>query len=187
MNMPCKCEETDEARILKERGLPSATLRFIGGFNKNPRGPYAQYETGKVYIVHAKFADQDVYKYWEPCDKNEPLEVEEVDDDFSLTPDDEIVVEDDESSEVYMEASTDSVEDEVAATEEVELEPSTGLDTLAYTIDQSGDMTAAAGFSEREAINGMDVVTLQAYILGNRGKVDKRWGKKRLIQEALKL
>ena len=167
---------------MKERGLPSAKLRFIGGFNKKPSGPYAQYETGKVYIVHAKFADQDVYKYWEPCDKNESLEVDERDDGLFMTLSDEMVVEEDET-----EASTDPVEDEVAATEEVKPEPSGGLTPLAYTINQGGGMTAAAGFSEREAINGMDTATLQAYILGNRGKVDKRWGRKRLIQEALKL
>lgn len=182
MNMPCKCEDTDEARILKERGLPSVMLRFIGGFDKTPRGPYVQYETGKVYIVHEKFANQEIYKYWEPCDKNESLEVEEVDDGVFMTLADEVVVEEDETED-----STDSAEDEVAVTEEVELEPSTGLDTLAYTINQEGDMTAEAGFSEREAINGMDTATLQAYIVGNRGKVDKRWGRKRLIQEALKL
>ena len=182
MNMPCKCEETDEARILKERGLPSAMLRFIGGFGKTPRGPYVQYETGKVYLVHAKYANKEIYPYWEPVDEEVYMEVEEVDDGFSLTRDDEIVVEEDET-----EASTDSVEDEVASTEEVELEPSTGLDTLAYTINQSGDMTENTGFSEREAVNGMDVATLKAYIVGNHGKVDKRWGRKRLIQEALKL
>ena len=182
MNMPCKCEDTDEARVLKERGLPSAELRFIGGFNKTPSGPYAQYETGKVYVVHAKFADQKIYPYWEPCEKEELLEVDEPDDGFFMTLSDEIVVEEDEA-----ETSTDSAEDEVAATEEVELEASTGLNTLAYTINQGGGMTAEAGFSEREAINGMDTVTLQAYILGNRRKVDKRWGRKRLIQEALKL
>jgi hypothetical protein len=182
MNMPCKCEDTDEARVLKERGLPSAMLRFIGGFGKKNAGPYAQYETGKVYVVHEKFANQEIYKYWEPCDKEESIEPEEVDDGFSLILDGEVFME-----EAEAEASTDSVEDEVVATEEVELEPSTGLDTLAYTINQGGDMKAAAGFSEREAINGMDTATLQAYIRGNHGKVDKRWGKKRLIQEALKL
>ena len=181
MNMPCKCEETDEARILKERGLPSATLRFIGGFGKTPCGPYVQYETGKVYIVHAKFADQKIYPYWEPCDEEVYMEMEEVDDGF-LTPDDGIIIEEDET-----EASTDSAEDEISTTEEVELEPSTGLNTLAYTINQDGSMTENTGFSEREAINGMDVATLQAYIVGNHGKVDKRWGRKRLIQEALKL
>lgn len=180
--MPCKCEDTDEARILKERGLPSAMLRFIGGFRKNPAGPYAQYETGKVYVVHAKFANQDVYKYWEPCDKEESLEVDEPDDDVFMTLNDEMVVEDDEAA-----ASTDSAEDEVAATEEVEPESSEGLTTLAYTINQDGDMTSVAGFSEHEAINGMDVATLQAYIVGNNGKVDGRWGRKKLIEEALKL
>lgn len=182
MNMPCKCEDTDEARVLKERGLPSAMLRFIGGFSKKNAGPYAQYETGKVYVVHAKFANQDIYKYWEPCDKGESLEVDEPDDGVFMTLSDEIVVEEDEAED-----STDSAEDEVAATEEVEPEPSEGLDTLAFTINQGGGMTSEAGFSEREAINGMDTATLQAYILGNRGKVDKRWGRKRLIQEALKL
>jgi len=180
--MPCKCEDTDEARVLKERGLPSATLRFIGGFNKTPSGPYSQYETGKVYEVHAKFANQKIYPYWEPCEKEETPEVEEIVEDFSLTLGDELVIEEDEAV-----ASTDSAKDDVAATEEPELEPSTGLSTLAYTINQSGDMTPETGFSEREAINGMDTATLQAYILGNHGKVDKRWGRKRLIQEALKL
>jgi len=182
MNMPCKCEDTDEARILKERGLPSATLRFIGGFRKKNAGPYAQYETGKVYVVHAKFANQDIYKYWEPCDKEESLEVEEPDDGLFMTLEDEVVVEEDEAV-----TSTNSAEDEVATTEDAESEPSEGLTTLAYTINQGGDMTVEAGFSEREAINGMDTATLQAYILGNHGKVDKRWGRKRLIQEALKL
>jgi len=182
MNMPCKCEDTDEARVLKERGLPSAMLRFIGGFHKTPSGPYAQYETGKVYVVHAKFADQKIYPYWEPCETEETPPVTEDDEGLFMTIADEVVVEEGEA-----ESSTDSAEDVVAVTEEVEPESSMGLTTLAYTINQGGDMTPEAGFSEREAINGMDTATLQAYILGNQGKVDKRWGKKRLIQEALKL
>jgi len=157
MNMPCKCEDTDEARILKERGLPSAMLRFIGGFNKTPSGPYAQYETGKVYVVHAKFANQEIYPYWEPCEKEE------------------------------VEGSTDSGEDDVVISVEEEDESSEGLSTLGFTINQGGDVTESAGFSEQEAIRGMDEATLRAYIVGNNGKVDSRWGRKRLIQEALKL
>ena len=176
MNMPCKCEETDEARILKERGLPTATLRFIGGFGRTPRGPYLQYETGKVYVVHAKFANQDIYREWEPVDEEEALEEPEgVDDESSV---------DDEGKE----DSTDSTEDDVASSaDEDEHELGEGLTTLAYTINQAGSMTENAGFSEREGINGMDEDTLRAYIMGNHRKVDKRWGRKRLLQDALKL
>ena len=176
MNMPCKCEETDEARILKERGLPTATLRFIGGFGRTPRGPYVQYETGKVYVVHAKYANKEIYPYWEPVDEDEVSEeTEDVDDEPSV--DDEV-----------KEDSTDSTEDDVATSaDEEEHEPSEGLNTLAYTINQAGSMTENTGFSEREAINGMDKDTLRAYIMGNHGTVDKRWGRKRLLQEALKL
>jgi len=156
MKMPCKCEDTDEARVLKERGLPTAELRFIGGFNKTPSGPYAQYETGKVYVVHAKFANQEIYPYWEPCEKEE--------------------------SEDSLIENQDSIDES-----EIEDESSEGLNTLGFTINQGGDMTESAGFSEQEAIMGMDKATLQSYIVGNNGKVDARWGRKRLIQEALKL
>jgi len=182
MNMPCKCEDTDEARILKERGLPSAMLRFIGGFNKTPSGPYAQYETGKVYEVHAKFANQKIYPYWEPCEKEENPIATEDDEGVFMTIADEVVIEEDEA-----EFSTDSSEDVVAVTEEVESDSSTGLTTLGFTLSQGGDVTESTGFSEQEAIRGMDKATLQAYIVGNNGKVDARWGRKRLIQEALKL
>ena len=174
--MPCKYEDNDESRILKKRGLPTAMLRFIGGFGRTPRGPYVQYETGKVYLVHAQFADKEMYPYWEPVDEDEVSEeTEDVDDESSV--DDEV-----------KEDSTDSTEDDVASSaDEEEREPDEGLNMLAYTIDQGGSMTENAGFSEHEAINGMDVATLQVYIAGNHGKVDKRWGRKKLIEEALKL
>ena len=192
MNMPCKCEDTDEARILKKRGLPSATLRFIGGVNKTPSGPYAQYKTGKIYVVHEKFANQEIYPYWEPCEKEEIIETTEDDGKPLFISEDDVTTES-PKIEVSID-STDSTEDDVTTSVEVveeekseEDEPSDGLTTLAFTVNQGGKLEAVSGFSEKEAISGMDTATLHAYIMANGGKADKRWGRKRLIQEALKL
>ena len=153
MKMPCECKETDEARMLKERGIPTAILRFVGGFHKKPSGPYMQYETGEVYEVNARFANREAYPYWAPCDEEEHIPEEN-----------EYLLEDEEE------------------------EPSEGLSTLGFTINAGGSPTGSGGMaSEREIFNGMDKPTLRLYIAENGGKPDKRWGRKRLVQEALKL
>lgn len=41
--------------------------------------------------------------------------------------------------------------------------------------------------TERDFIMSMDEATLRVYIAGQGGKVDGRWGRKKLIEEALKL
>lgn len=77
-------------------------------------------------------------------------------------------------AEIEVEVKTEVIDEE--AESEVQI-PSSGL-TKAY-----GGMPP----TEEDFIMSMDIATLRVYIEGQRGKVDKRWGRKRLVEEALKL
>jgi len=90
---------------------------------------------------------------------------------WELVEEDEECIECDEDEEESID-STDSNQDDVTLSVE---EPPVGL---MMELGQEG--------SKHELVMGMDVRTLRGYIQGNGGKVDNRWGRKRLIEEALK-
>lgn len=71
---------------------------------------------------------------------------------------------------------------------EEEFTDSTDISGDDFTLSSDG-LTVEFGQegSKQEIIEGMDIATLRSYIRGNGGKVDTRWGQKRLIKEALKL
>ena len=83
------------------------------------------------------------------------------------------------ASEIIAEAETENeVEPEIA---EEETESDIQLPSPGLTKEFSG-----APPTEMDFIMGMDDDTLRMYITGQRGKVDGRWGRKKLIEEALK-
>jgi len=91
---------------------------------------------------------------------------------WELVDEDEECVDCDEEEDESVD-STDSTRDNIT----LSLEEST--DGLTLELGQEG--------SKQELVRGMDVVTLRGYIQANGGKVDGRWGPKKLIEEALKL
>jgi len=79
-----------------------------------------------------------------------------------------------DEAEVKIEVEAEDIEEEAEL--EIQL-PSSGL-TKAF----GGDLP-----SFEDGIRSMDVATLRVYIEGQGGKVDGRWGPKKLVEEALKL
>lgn len=156
--MPCDCEE-----------IEPVPLRFVGGKDKprRLRGRFLTYETGKIYRMP-------------PGKANAPFWVPATDEEFDAQ-EEALAKVGEESVD-----STESEQDDIAISSELSegkledveppVEPSDGLHTEFGT-----------GITEEELIRGMDVALLKNYIVSNGGKVDGRWGRKRLVQEALKL
>jgi len=175
--MPCQpCE--DDGNIDADR--EHVFLRFIGGENKvgKLRGRWRTFETGRIYRRFPANANFEAYPYWalatekEFCDQVEARAkaVEETVD------------------------STSSEQDDITLSAELP-ERETGeinVDVLyesKSSVEQSAGLTAefGAGLMEADLIKGMDDSLLKTYIMGNGGKVDGRWGREKLLQEALKL
>jgi len=168
--MPCNgCGENKEYGLVK--------LRFVGGLDKTPTGPYVQYETGKIYEVSERNLNKKAYPYWETvteedleAERQAKIDLEYTDKEAPTPIDDEECIDCDEEESID---STDTSQDDVT----VSVEKLSG--GLTIELGQEG--------SKQELIMGMDVNTLRGYIQGNGGKVDGRWGPKKLIEEALKL
>lgn len=166
--MPCECERSGNIDVDREH----VYLRFIGGKNKvgKHRGRWRTYETGRIYRTLPEYANFEAYLYWAPATEKEFcvqeeafVEAEEETVDSTTSEQDDITL----SAELPEEKSEDA---------DLPLEPSDGL-----------HVEFGAGLTDEELIKGMDTALLKNYIVANGGKVDGRWGKKRLIQEALKL
>lgn len=166
--MPCECERSGNIDADREHVF----LRFIGGKDKvgKYRGRWRTYETGIIYRTLPEYANFEAYPYWEPATEEEFcaqekafIEAGEESVDSTASDQDDVTV----SAELPEEKPED---------DEPPLEPSDGL-----------HIEFGGGITEAELITGMDTATLKNYVVANGGKVDGRWGKKRLIQEALKL
>lgn len=151
-------------------------LKFIGGFHKRglERGPYLSYTTDEVYVLPERYADKESYPHFEYVgDATE----DEIEDPWrtrlGLKPLPPKPKPKKEKFEVT--GSTDSSEDESIDVVALSGEPE-------MTEFDSGGPPAVL-----EMLNGMDIGTLRVYVRGQGGQVDGRWGKNRLIQEALNL
>jgi len=135
-------------------------LRFIGGRDKDreQRGPYLSFETNKIYLVPPR---HEQYPYWEAVDKKKKEKKKK-----KSKPKPPEVIEEKIEPEIIDEEPKQEIEP-----------PSKGL-----TKKFGGTPPTHEDF-----IKGMDVKTLRNYIRGQLGKVDMRWGKTKLIEEALKI
>ena len=164
--MPCPCEGNGNIDSDREHVF----LRFIGGKDKvgRIRGKWRTYETGRIYRTLPEFDNAEAYPYWVPSNEKEFCDQEE-----------ELAKAREESV-----TSTSSEQDDVTlSTELPEVEE--------INLDQSYSEGLVSEFSDgtlnEELIRGMDDQLLKTYIASNGGEVNKRWKRKRLIQEALKL
>jgi len=198
--MPCDCEDEENELVM---------LRFIGGRHKKgrERGPYLSYETGKLYEVRASYAD---VPWWELPDKKKKKKAVPKPTDKEIPP-----MSEDERNEIvklrfiggehkkgrergpyktyetgkvyelrkslatvpWFELVDEDVEEEtvVKSTDEKGYAPSKGL-----TRGFNGKLPLPEEF-----IYSMDDEQLKKFIEDHGGKVDGRWGRKKLEAEAL--
>ena len=139
------------------------------------RGRWRTYETGRIYRTLPDNADFEAYPYWEPATEEEFCDQEEV----RAKAEEESI------------SSTASDNDDVTLSAELPKEEAdkTGVDAPEPLVEPSDGLHTefSAGITEADLIRGMDTPLLKTYILGNGGRVDGRWGRKRLLQEAMKL
>ena len=161
--MPCQpCEGDGNVSVDRDH----VYLRFIGGRNKvgKARGSWRTHVTGRIYRTLPDDANFDAYPYWAPSTEEE----------FCLQEETRAKAEDEAVD------STSSEKDDVASSEEPESD-------ISVSSGPGLSEELGGGISEEALIRGMDDNLLKKYIADNGGKVDGRWGREKLIQEALKL
>ena len=174
--MPCQpCE--DDGNIAADR--EHVFLRFIGGEDKvgKLRGRWRTYETGRIYRRFPSNANFEAYPYWAPATEKEFCDQ----------------VKARAKAEEEAVDSTSSEQDDVTLSAELpkeEIVVSPNIPETSEPIIESSDglrEELGGGISEEALIRGMEDALLKTYIVGNGGKVDGRWGREKLVQEALKL
>ena len=170
--MPCPCE--GDGNIAKDR--EHVFLRFIGGEDKvgKLRGRWRTYETGRIYRRFPANANFEAYPYWAPateeefCDQVEARAKTEAEDALA-------------KAEALSSTASDQGDVASSAGHETDISMSSP--------ESNGGLTEefGAGPTEEGLIRGMGDTLLKHYITNNGGKVDGRWGREKLIQEALKL
>jgi len=156
------CVECDKKKDENIRGY----LKFTGGPHRafKEQGPFNSYETGKIYRVVLRMAE---LPFWELTDEEpevrkirEVREVQEV-----LDP--EVLEDEPEDLGVVIEVDEDKVS----------------------SLGSSGGITRKLGgkpMSDADIFAGMDDETLKRVIESNGVKVDGRWGRTKLLEEAQK-
>jgi len=175
-------------------------LKFIGGYGKPGllRGPWLSYTTGEVYVLPERYADKKSYPHFEFMGEATQDEIPEpwrtrlgldkekneiIADEYGLTLEQVKRLKDvlgvkPQPSQKKVEPKKEPEEEEPEEDEDIDIE------THVEPVDTS---SVGGMLTEKEIFNGMDVNTLKLYIINQDGKVDNRWGHKRLVQEALKL
>jgi len=172
--MPCTgCDNKEYVGFVKVKYL--GTIRDWGGHS---------FVTGRVYTLPARYANKEAFPLFELVavmpgtiipEKYRYIE-KRVEVPVEMVP---APVEGEAASEPEESAEEESVE-----TGSPELDVSEAVDVAEY-IGTVKD--AAAGLTQDDMIAGMDKETLKMYITSMGGKVDSRWGLKKLIEEAQKL
>ena len=153
------CVECDKKEDVNIRGY----LKFTGGPHRafKEQGPFNSYETGKIYRVVLRMAE---LPFWELTDEEpEVREVQEVQE--VLEP--EVLEDEPEELGVIIEVDEDET-------------PS---------VASSAGLTRKLGgkpMSDVDIFAGMDDETLKRVIESNGVKVDGRWGRTKLLEEAQK-
>ena len=134
----------------------------------NLRGRWRTYETGRIYRTLPEFDNAEAYPYWKPSTEKEFCDQEE------------------KRAKAREESvdSTSSEQDVVTLSAELPEEEEVSEDD-----SDSEGLTSEFGSGEQNEglIRGMDDELLKRYIISNGGEINKRWKRKSLIREALKL
>jgi len=153
------CVECDKKKDENIRGY----LKFTGGPHRafKEQGPFNSYETGKIYRVVLRMAE---LPFWELTDEEpEVREVREVQE----VQEPEVLEDEPEELGVIIEVDEDET-------------PS---------VASSAGLTRKLGgnpMSDADIFAGMDDETLRRVIESNGVKVDGRWGRNKLLEEAQK-
>ena len=161
--MPCQpCEGDGNISADREHVF----LRFIGGRDKvgKLRGRWRTYESDRIYRTLPSFDNFEAYPYWAPATEEEFCVQEEAR----------------AKSEEETSSSTESDQDDIASSAPYETD-------ISMSSGPGLSEELGGGTSNEALIRGMDDNLLKKYVADNGGKVDGRWGREKLVQEALKL
>lgn len=192
--MPCKgCDNPEYKGVVK--------LRYLGDINDWGGQSFV---TGRIYTMPARYANREAYPLFELIavmpgavipdkyrfiEKRVEVPVEKV---LVEAP---VVEGEAEEEEVYLPEPDEPAEPVVTVRAEM---PEPGEKPWDSSVSEEDEFTeigeyassigdARVALSRADMIAGMDTITLKAYIVSNGGKVDNRWGLKKLIEEAQKL